>query len=63
MTHVNDNWCVLFLQEEGDEEKEIAEDEDEKKENDEVIVKMCVEYTLYADGHFCNGQLVIFIMT
>ena len=49
-----------FLQENEDEEKEIAEDEDDKGENDEVILKMCVEYTLYVNGHLCNGQLVIF---
>ena len=63
MTYGNDRWCVPFLQEKGDEEKEIAKDEDDNGANDEVILKMCTEYTLYVDGRFCNDQLVIFIMT
>ncbi|GMN72081.1 hypothetical protein TIFTF001_052782 [Ficus carica] len=45
-----------FDKEEGDEEKEITEVEYDKGEKDEIILKICVEYTLYVDGHLSKEK-------
>ena len=49
--HANSSCCVPLSQKDVEEEKERPSVKCYDGENNKVILKMCVEYTIYVDDH------------